>query len=356
MTTPRKSELRSTFSRVLLVGLVVAAAAWLVPACGPQGSGESHFGTTKSLFRACTDGVCEAGDSCACAVCTVPCGDIEDCAERILGKGKTSADLKGDVVCQAPICVAEGTPEADEAPGAGAVCEVLCQEDTDCDFITESTGTHTCVSGYCRSREEPENPESVDVIGPACREGRILVPGDLLATGVGLCVDSEEVTVEEFRACVDAGDCTAPVAGNYLTAMRDDHPIHYVGTDDAEAYCAFAGARLPTREEWEATARGEAAAAEYPFGSEVPALGDTPAKVCAFEETNTCAVGSFQAGDGPLGHADLSGNVSEIVVDGEEFCAAGGSYVSDAAGLEIGACLLTPSADATIGFRCVSDL
>ncbi len=354
----RKENTRIGLKINLLVAtLVVIVGAWLIPACqGAQSSGESHFGTTKSLFRVCTDGVCQSGDSCACAVCTVPCQSISDCAERILGEGKTPADLKGDVVCQAPACFPEGAGEADEAPGAGAVCEVLCQDDSDCDFITESSGNHTCLSGYCRTREMPSDPESVEVVGPTCREGRILVPGDLLNSGFGLCVDTEEVTVQEFRGCVDANDCTAPVAGNYLTAMREDHPIHYVEPADAEDYCAFADGRLPTRVEWEATGQGEAAAGEYPFGEDLPALGDMPPKVCAFEETNTCAVGSFEAGNGPFGHADLSGNVSEIVIDGDEFCSAGGNYESDAAGLELNTCEVAPTASATIGFRCVSDL
>ncbi len=357
MTGPEKDNGMRIIIRLLIVTLVVFIGAWLIPACqGAQSSGESHFGTTKSLFRVCTDGICQSGDSCACAVCTVPCQELSDCAERILGPGKTAADLEGDVVCQAPACFPAGAAEANEAPTAGAVCEVLCQEDSDCDFITESSGTHTCVGGYCRSREMPTDPESVEVVGPTCREGRILVPGELLSSGVGLCVDAEEVTVQEFRECVDAGDCTAPVAGNYLTAMREDHPIHYVGTVDAEEYCAFAAGRLPTRVEWEAAGRGEAPSGEYPFGAEAPALGDTPPKVCAFEETSTCEVGSFSAGDGPFGHADLAGNVAEIIVDGEEFCAAGGSYESDAAGLELNACEATPTASPTVGFRCVSDL
>jgi Sulfatase-modifying factor enzyme 1 len=345
---------RVTCIRLVLLSFALITCLWLGVAC--QSSGESHFGTTKSLFRVCTDGLCESGDSCACAVCTVPCRDISDCAERILGPGKTAEDLKGDVVCQAPACFAEGSAESDDAPGAGAVCEVLCQEDEDCDFITESSGTHTCVSGYCRSREEPADLEPAEIVGPACRDGQILVPQELLDSGVGLCVDAEEVTVAEFRTCVDAGDCTAPIAGNYLTSMRENHPVHYLETRDAEAYCAFIGGRLPTRLEWEAAGRGETPEGEYPFGAAAPALGDTPQKVCAFEETTTCEVGSFAAGDGPLGHADLSGNVSEIVVDGEEFCAAGGHYESNAEGLTLSSCEPSPIASATVGFRCVSDL
>jgi|GEM_PF-6598586 len=343
---------------VRLLGVfLVFASGYLGVACeGPQNSGESHFGTTKALFRVCTDGLCESGDSCACAVCTVPCESTDDCAARILGSGKTADDLEGEVRCQSPACFPPGTPSDEDSPGAGSVCEVLCQADEDCDFITGSSGTHSCVGGYCRSAEQPEEPEIAEIVGDACVSGRTLVTGESLGSGVALCVDTEEVTVQEYRACVDAGDCTAPIAGNYLTAMREDHPVHYVSPTDAEAYCGFAGGRLPTRPEWEATGRGESPEGEYAFGAEAPALGDAPPRVCAFEETSTCVVGTFAAGDGPFGHSDLSGNVSEIVVDGDEFCAAGGSFESDADALQLSVCEPAPVAGPTVGFRCVSDL
>jgi formylglycine-generating enzyme required for sulfatase activity len=148
-------------------------------------------------------------------------------------------------------------------------------------------------------------------------------------------MDIHEVTAGEYKACVGAGECTAPstsshdCTGVYATANswdaasnapksgRENHPVNCVNWNQASDYCAWAGNSLPTEAEWEKAARGgcdiwitdcAAQTPIYPWGDEPPAAFHS---VYKGKNVRSAPVGSKPYGQSPYGLMDMAGNVRE---------------------------------------------
>jgi formylglycine-generating enzyme required for sulfatase activity len=129
-------------------------------------------------------------------------------------------------------------------------------------------------------------------------------------------IDKTEVTVAQFKEFVNATSyqTTSEAKGDPIQYTwrafdipeRQDHPVRWMSWHDANAYCQWAGKRLPTEAEWEKAARGTEGLL-FPWGNN-------------WDETrvprdDTAPVTAFLSGASPYGVLGMAGGVWEWIFD-----------------------------------------
>ncbi len=123
-------------------------------------------------------------------------------------------------------------------------------------------------------------------------------------------LDAREVTNAQYAKFLSATARRPPYhwSGAAYPKGEENLPVFNVSWDDANAYCRWAGKRLPTEAEWERAARAGKEGLAYPWGDKMEA-----GKARYNVETGPVPVGQFPASD--FGLYDMAGNVSEWCSD-----------------------------------------
>lgn len=192
----------------------------------------------------------------------------------------------------------------------------------------------------------------------------------------GFYMDKYPVTNNQFYDFIESTGYQPEDPSNFLKHWENgkyprgakNMPVVYVSYEDAQAYAAWAGKRLPTEFEWQYAAQGSDGR-KYPWGNQLDST------LCNTGRGEPTSVNEFPGGTSPFGVMDMVGNVWQLTNDeydnGSNYyiIIRGGSFYDPTSSwwyvkggpqpLDRTQMLLRVSPgferNATVGFRCVMD-
>jgi len=187
-------------------------------------------------------------------------------------------------------------------------------------YIDEHPAHKVNLSAYYLDKYEVTNEQYLEF----AKETDHSVPGTWQRNGYGLSNELlaslpmehlRQVATNQFRLDMDVPNMTQQ---DLLTELdktqvsRNTLPVTTVTWPDADAYCHWAGKRLPTEAEWEKAARGPQGF-EYPWGNSwepkmINTMSENP-------DAPYSPVGSYPGDKSGYGVYDMAANVTEWVAD-----------------------------------------
>jgi sulfatase modifying factor 1 len=203
-------------------------------------------------------------------------------------------------------------------PEEGPVREVLVEGFViDRDPVTISRFTEFIdETGYVTLAERPPNPDDYPDADPS-----LLIEGSIVFHPTSGPVPLRDAS--QWWAYVPGANWRHPWGPESENSERAEHPVTHIAYEDAEAFAAWAGKRLPSEVEWEYAARGGREGSVFAWGDEERPNGELMANFWQgdFPWRNTGAkhwrgtspVGLFPANG--YGLHDVTGNVWEWTTD-----------------------------------------
>ena len=151
--------------------------------------------------------------------------------------------------------------------------------------------------------------------GAAKPPKELLVPGSLVFSPTDRDIDLRDWS--QWWRWLPGANWRHPRGPSTSIEGLDDHPVVHVAWDDAVAFAAWAGTRLPTEAEWEFAARGRQSNVEHSWGSEPFDAAHPQAHIYTGtfpkDDATTSPVGRHAPN--ALGLYDMSGNVWQWTLD-----------------------------------------